>query len=104
MYIKVTPAVFINAFIEMGREKQFDNDPNVLSASGLYALYDYLVGYEDDIEDDCELDVIAICCDFERHESISAYNRAYGTDFIDHDEIDEFACMINDSAFICRSH
>jgi hypothetical protein len=104
MYIKVTSSVFIEAFFDMGREKQFDDDPSVLSASGLYALYDYLVECEEDSGEQWELDVIAICCDFERHESIAAYNRAYGTDFIDHDEIDEFACMINDSAFICRSH
>jgi len=44
---------FIKAFKDMGRENQFSYD-------GLEALFDMLERYDDDYE----LDVIALCCDY----------------------------------------
>lgn len=38
--------------------------PNDFSYDGLEALYNYLEDLSDDIGEDIELDVIAICCDY----------------------------------------
>lgn len=38
--------------------------PDNFSDSGLSALFDYLEQYEEDVGEDLELDVIALCCDF----------------------------------------
>ena len=38
--------------------------PDNFSYEGLGALYEYLEGLSEDIGDDIELDVIALCCDF----------------------------------------
>ncbi len=38
--------------------------PDNFSYEGLSALYDYLIQYEDDMNEELELDVIALCCDF----------------------------------------
>lgn len=48
---------FTDEFRDMGRENQF-------SYYGLKALYEYLTELEDQLEDDIDLDVISLCCDF----------------------------------------
>jgi hypothetical protein len=57
MYQTVSKHDFTEAFKTMGRGEQF-------SYKGLQALFDYLEDYEDDAEES-ELDVVAICCDYE---------------------------------------
>ena len=48
---------FYHEFVEYGRENQFSYD-------ALQVIYDYLSEFEEDIE----LDVIGICCEFEECE------------------------------------
>lgn len=48
---------FHNAFINYGRENQF-------SYAGLRMLFDYINALSDDIGQDIELDVIALCCQY----------------------------------------
>ena len=38
--------------------------PNNFSYEGLTALYDYLIQLEEDIGEEIDLDVIALCCDY----------------------------------------
>ena len=52
---------FRDAFIRMDRKENF-------SYTGLTALYDYLTDLEDDIGEELELDVIALCCDYSEHD------------------------------------
>ncbi len=52
---------FREAFIHMGRGKQFSYD-------GLEALFDFLEECEDP-NDEMELDVIALCCEFSEYPS-----------------------------------
>ena len=54
---RVTEHYFIQAFEDMGRENQF-------STKALKAIYEYLDDLSEDIGEDIELDVIAICCEF----------------------------------------
>ena len=53
----VTLSSFRDAFVRMGRKDQF-------SYGGLEILFDYLESLSDDIGENIELDVIALCCDF----------------------------------------
>ena len=48
---------FERAFKGYGREDNF-------SYEGLRALFDYLEQYEEDCDQEIELDVIAICCEY----------------------------------------
>ena len=44
--------------------------PDNFTPDGLNALYDYLTELENDIGEEMELDVIAICCDYTEYESL----------------------------------
>ena len=48
---------FIRAFENMGREEQF-------SYNGKIALFNYLEDYEENVGEQMELDIIALCCEF----------------------------------------
>lgn len=57
MKITVTEGMFKNQFKVYGCEDNF-------SSVGLSALFDYFEECEQDVREELELDVIAICCDF----------------------------------------
>tara|TARA_R110000822_G_scaffold32188_1_gene92638 strand:+ start:363 stop:686 length:324 start_codon:yes stop_codon:yes gene_type:complete len=51
--------------------------PNNFSSEGLDTLFEYLEQYEEDTDTEMELDVIAICCDFNEStiaEALSYYD------------------------------
>jgi len=48
---------FQQEFVDSGRGDQFTN-------KGLKVLFDYLEQLEDDLGEEIELDVIALCCDY----------------------------------------
>lgn len=62
---------FRESFRTMGRQDQF-------SRQGLEALFDYLEELEDSIGEEVELDVIALCCDFNEHDSALEAAKEYG--------------------------
>lgn len=97
MYTQVTKYDFIDAFAAHKRDTHFMRD-------GLLALFEYLTDLEQDTGETYELDVIALCCDFQRFDSIADYNEQYSTDCTSADDIVELACMIDDKAFICYAH
>ena len=78
MKINVTETMFIEQFRIMGRMENFSYD-------GLRALFEYLENLEDDLGEEIECDVIAICCDF-TEESIDDVIANYGIDIIEEDE------------------
>ncbi len=57
----VNKSEFTSAFHNMGRENNF-------SHKGLLALFDYLEQYEEDCGTEIELDVIALCCDYNEND------------------------------------
>lgn len=97
MYTEVSEYDFIKAFEDYGRMSHFQRD-------GLWALYLYLTDLEQDTGEKYILDVIALCCDFQRFESVEDYNEQYSTEYDDAGDIDELACMIDDDSFICYAH
>ena len=80
---------FNDAFYKMDREHQFTN-------KGKKALFEYLEEYEDDTDEQIELDVIALCCDFTEYDK---------EDFPDIEAIEYNTMLIpiNDDAFIIQS-
>tara|TARA_A200000159_G_scaffold19328_1_gene15843 strand:+ start:36 stop:347 length:312 start_codon:yes stop_codon:yes gene_type:complete len=61
---------FRQAFQQHGRENQFSHE-------GLSTLFDMLEEYEQDIDKELELDVIALCCDFSEYDSFEELTEAY---------------------------
>lgn len=72
---------FEQAFRDAGRGDNF-------SYAGLQALFDYLQAYEEDLNEEIELDVIAICCEFTEYEDIEAFQSAYGDEYQTIDDIE----------------
>lgn len=86
MHIKVTKEIFRMEFRRMGRCDQF-------SYEALGALYEFLSSYEEDCLDDPagdELDVIALCCEWEEQTKEEIEDRY----LCDMDEIMEYATVI----------
>ena len=57
MYQSINVYQFRDAFSRMGRQDQFSHE-------GLGILFDYMEDYEDQTGQAAELDVIALCCDY----------------------------------------
>ncbi len=53
-----------NVYLEDFRRAFQSTRPDQFSNRGLIALYDYFQNLEEDIGEELDLDVIAICCDY----------------------------------------
>jgi len=88
---------FRDAFHKMGRGEQFSYD-------GLTALYDYLEQLGDDIGEEIELDVIALCCEYAEYDNLKEFQADYSEDYqtIGDIESDTTVIMIDDDSFIIQ--
>jgi hypothetical protein len=89
---------FSDAFQKMGRGKQF-------SYEGLDALFDYLEMLEDDIGEQIELDVIALCCEYSEYENLKEFQNDYGDEYESIDDIENDTTLIKiegEEGFIIR--
>ena len=91
----ITVYDFINEFEEMGREDNF-------SYEGKKALFEYLEEYEEDTGAEIELDIIALCCEYTEYEDIEEFNKEYGKECEDIDDISYYTQVIsiNNDSFI----
>jgi len=84
MYQTINVSNFRDAFYRMGRKENFTYD-------GLGALFDYL----EEADENSELDVISLCCEYSEYESAKAAAQEYGiegdTDYEEGEEEDEDA-------------
>ncbi len=64
---------FCDAFRSMGRNENFSYD-------GKKALFEYLESYEEDCDEDVELDVIALCCEYTEYENLEEFQEAYSSE------------------------
>lgn len=88
---------FRRAFEDAGRGNQF-------SLAGLEVLFDYLEQYEIDTGEEVELDVIALCCDYEEMtvDEVISYYDLDDTDC--EDEADRHTLVsdyLNDNTALC---
>ena len=58
--------------------------PNSFSREGLIALWEYSEQSEEDMGEEMEFDVIALCCDFIEYESLADYQQDYSDDVEDY--------------------
>lgn len=76
--------------------------PNNFTYDGLVLLFDWIEQQEQETGEEQELDVIALCCDFEEltiEEIIRQYN--IETDDIEDDEIDDYVMnYLNDETIV----
>jgi hypothetical protein len=89
---------FVDAFKQAGREDSY-------SYEGKVALFNYFEEYEESTEQEIELDVIAICCEFTEYESLEEFHKNYDKE--DYETIDDIeqatlVIRIDDSAFIIQ--
>jgi hypothetical protein len=89
MYQTVSFSMFVDAFRDMGRENQFSaihaRGASLGAHEALRVLFDYL----EDCDDNIELDVIALCCEFS-HDTATEIANQYNIDIFgdaDEDEI-----------------
>lgn len=80
MYQTITFSQFCDSFSE-DRQNQF-------SYEGKQALFEYLESYEEDIGEEIELDVIALCCEYTEYETALEVAVNYST-FLDEEELKE---------------
>ena len=99
MYERVGEYDFVDAFRRMNRLTQF-------SYEGLHALYKYLTDLEDDLGKEFELDVIALCCDYNEYESFEQYLEEGNSDYEDLDDLADNLTVIRvgDEGFIVEAH
>ena len=87
---------FRDAFINMDRKETF-------SYEGQKALFEYLEQYEEDCDEEIELDVIALCCEYTEYSTIADFNADYNTEYGDYKDIDETIVIpVDDEAFIIQ--
>ena len=90
---------FQEAFIKADRASQF-------TYKGKRALFDFLEEYEEDTEEQVELDIIALCCDYVEYEDIEEFWLDYDKEDFPHKEAIEWHTLfipIDDDAFIIQS-
>ena len=77
---------FCDAFQRMGRESQF-------SYEGKRALFNYLDDLEENVGEEIELDVVALCCDFTEYENLKELQENY-SDIEDMDDLEKNTTVI----------
>ena len=83
----ITKYSFQDAFHKMGRGEQF-------SYEGLDALFDYFEMLEEDTDQQIELDVIAICCEYSEYENLKDFQDNYGDEYESLEDIENNTTLI----------
>jgi len=88
---------FVDAFRKMGRTDNF-------SFRGLVALYEYLEMLGEDLGQEIELDVIALCCEYAEYDNLEEFQADYSEDYqtIGDIERETTVIMIDDDSFIIQ--
>src|SRR3990167_2585094 len=90
---------FCDAFKNMDRNNQFTYE-------GKRALFDYLENYEEETDQEIELDVIALCCDYTEYENLKELQENY-SNIENMDQLEEKTLVIkieNSDAFIIQQY
>lgn len=69
--------------------------PDNFTYEGLCALFDYLEELGEDLGEDLELDVIAICCDFSQYEDLKEFQDNYGDEYASVEDIEDHTTVID---------
>ena len=82
-------STFCDRFEQMNRNNNF-------SYEGKRALFEYLEQFEEDTEQEIELDIIALCCEYKEYESIKDYLQYYSTDeeIASYEDLEDFESAV----------
>lgn len=97
MRITVTKTMFKDAFYQANRQDNF-------SYEGLGILFEYFENLEDDCCASIELDVVAICCEYEELSAADIaenYSIYIDDDMTDEDIVEAVEDYLNDNTSIC---
>jgi len=92
----IDKSLFIQAFENHDRVDNF-------TYAGLEALFDYLEDLEQDLGDDIEMDVVALCCEFSHYSSIQEAMKEYDIDSEDALMDNTIVIKLDDGAVIIQS-
>jgi hypothetical protein len=94
----ITKSEFSTAFHRAGRGDNFTYE-------GLNALYDYIEDYEECSNEQTELDVIALCCEYREYEDLKEFQGDYGNDYESIEDIEQQTqvIMTDDNSFIIQA-
>lgn len=87
MFQTVTKSDFMQAFRDYNCIDNF-------SRAGLFVLFDYLEQYESDCDEELELDVIALCCEYAEYKNIAEFQEDYNSDYETIDDIETKTTVI----------
>lgn len=87
MKLTVTKSLFIDTVRRCDRLEQFGLD-------GWTALFDYIEDCEREQGEESELDVVGLCCEWTRYESVAEFNEAYGEECKDVSDVAENTCVV----------
>ena len=79
--------------------------PDNFSLDGLISLFEHLEQYEDDVDEEIEFDVIAICCDYTEYEDLKEFQSNYGNEYKSIDDIEAETIVVpieNSESFIIQ--
>ena len=82
MVITINKHDFIQAFKDAGRENQFSLD-------ALTVLFHHLEEWESQMTEPMELDVIALCCEYEEYDSLDVFRADYGDEYVSLEDVEE---------------
>ena len=68
---------YVDEYRFRDRFLQSSNYKNNFSFEGLNALFEYIAELEDDIGEEIEFDMIAICCEYTEYDGIEDFNKQY---------------------------
>ena len=100
MHKRISEYEFVDMFRQMNREENF-------SREGRLALYDYLTDLEEQLDEEYELDVIGLCCEYSEYKSFEEYKEDYNNDYEDLDELEDDYTVIrvgDEGRFIVQVH
>jgi|TARA_R100000501_G_C2588372_1_gene89230 hypothetical protein len=94
----ITEYQFVDAFDQINRSNNF-------SREGRFALYEWLIQFEEDTGQELELDPIAFCCDFTEYESFAEFQKDYDSvESMEELEGNTTVIPIDDEAFIIQDY
>ena len=98
MFTEVSAYDFIDAFKKIR--------PENFTTAGLRAMFEYFEQVEEDMSEQIELDVIAICVDYSEYENLAELQADYSDEYDSLDKLEESTTVIrigDSEAFIVAS-
>tara|TARA_R110001632_G_scaffold1886_3_gene8561 strand:+ start:50 stop:349 length:300 start_codon:yes stop_codon:yes gene_type:complete len=91
-------------FYDFERAFNTDTYQDHFSYEGKKALFEYLEEYEDSTGDQIELDVVALCGDFDEYESLEHFQSDYNDEYTDMETIQDCTSviMVSEKGFIVQ--